>query len=67
MKYKINGHLEDHGTTYFEHMFIAFTYAYKLGIVAMVAVIHGIMPFTFNGTYVGDKLKEIYKNKPDKE
>jgi len=51
-------HLKDHGMTYIEHMIVAFTYAYKLSIMAVVAVIHGILPCTFT-TYVSDKLKEL--------
>tara|TARA_R100001377_G_C3162793_1_gene100267 strand:+ start:532 stop:654 length:123 start_codon:yes stop_codon:yes gene_type:complete len=39
-------------------MTVAFTYAYKLSIMAVVAVIHGVLPFTFT-TYVTDKLKEL--------
>ena len=51
-------HLKDHSMSYTEHMIVAFTYAYKLSIMAIVAVIHGILPFTF-ATYVSDKLKEL--------
>ena len=51
-------HLKDHSMSYTEHMIVAFTYAYKLSIMAIVAVIHGILPFTFT-TYVSDKLKEL--------
>jgi len=55
-------HLKDHGMSYIEHMIVAFTYAYKLSIMAIVAVIHGILPFTFE-TYVTDKLKKLKDNK----
>ena len=51
-------HLKDHGMSYTKHMIVAFTYAYKLSIMAVVAVIHGIIPFAFT-TYVTDKLKEL--------
>jgi len=51
-------HLKDHGLSYIEHMVLAFTYAYKLGIMTIVAVIHGVLPFMFE-TYVSDKLKEL--------
>ena len=44
--------------SYFAHMMLAFTYAYKLGIMAIIAVIHGVIPFMFQ-TYVSDKLKEL--------
>mgnify|MGYP003643070459 CR=1 FL=1 len=53
-------HLEDRGISYGEHMILAFTYAYKLGIMTIVAIIHGILPFMFE-TYVSDKLKELNK------
>ena len=53
-------HLKDHGLSYGKHMILAFTYAYKLGIMVIVAVIHGILPFMFE-TYVSDKLKELNK------
>lgn len=51
-------HLNDHNMNYFQHMELAFTYAYKLGIMAIVAVIHGILPFMFK-TYVSDELKKL--------
>ena len=51
-------HLKDHNMTYFQHMKLAFTYAYKLGIMAIIAVIHGVLPFIFK-TYVSDRLKEL--------
>lgn len=51
-------HLRDHDMSYIEHMIVAFTYAYKLNKMSLVAVIHGILPFTFT-TYVSDKLKEL--------
>jgi hypothetical protein len=51
-------HLKDHGMSYIEHMIFAFTYAYKLSIMSIVAMIHGILPFTFT-TYVSDKLKDL--------
>ena len=53
-----NNHLKKHGMSYFAHMILAFTYAYKLGIMAIIAVIHGVIPFMFQ-TYVSDKLKEL--------
>ena len=53
-------HLNDHGMSYGKHMILAFTYAYKLGIMSIVAVIHGILPFVFK-TYVSNKLKELNK------
>ena len=54
----MNNHLKKHGMSYFAHMALAFTYVYKLGIMAIVAVIHGVIPFMFQ-TYVSDKLKEL--------
>ena len=51
-------HLKKHGMSYFAHMILAFTYAYKLGIMTIVAIIHGVLPFMFE-TYVSDKLKEL--------
>lgn len=51
-------HLKDHDMSYIEHMIVAFTYAYKLGIMTFVAIIHGIIPFIFE-TYVSNKLKEL--------
>ena len=44
--------------SYFAHMILAFTYAYQLGIMTIVAIIHGVLPFIFQ-TYVSDKLKEL--------
>ena len=44
--------------SYFEHMMLAFRYAYSLGIMTIIAIIHGILPFMFQ-TYVSDKLKEL--------
>ena len=55
-------HLKNHGMSYIEHMVVAFTYAYKLGVMSIVAVIHGILPFIFE-TYVTDKLKKLKDNK----
>ena len=57
----MNNHLKKHGMSYVVHMIVAFTYAYKLSIMAIVAIIHGILPFTFE-TYVSDKLKELNKD-----
>ena len=54
----MNKHLKKHDMSYFTHMMLAFTYAYKLGIMTIVAIIHGILPFMFQ-TYVSDKLKEL--------
>ena len=51
-------HLKDHDMSYIKHMIVAFTYAYKLFLMATIAVIHGILPFVFT-TYVTDKLKEL--------
>jgi hypothetical protein len=51
-------HLQNHGKTYIQHLLIAWTYAYKLGIMAIIAFIHGILPFAFQ-TYVTDKIKEM--------
>ena len=51
-------HLKDHGMTYFQHMRLAFTYAYKLAIMSVVAVIHAFIPCILK-TYVTDKLKEM--------
>ena len=51
-------HLKKHGMSYFAHMALAFTYAYQLGIMTIVAIIHGILPFIFE-TYVSDKIKEL--------
>ena len=51
-------HLKKHGVSYFAHMILAFTYAYKLGIMTIIAIIHGILPFMFE-TYVSDKIKEL--------
>tara|TARA_R110000824_G_scaffold113117_1_gene262694 strand:- start:102 stop:278 length:177 start_codon:yes stop_codon:yes gene_type:complete len=58
----MNNHLKKHGMSYIAHMILAFTYAYKLSIMAIVAIIHGILPFMFQ-TYVSDKLKELNKKK----
>ena len=58
----MNNHLKKHGMSYVTHMVVAFTYAYKLSIMAIIAVIHGILPFMFE-TYVSDKLKELNKKK----
>ena len=57
----MNNHLKKHDMSYFAHMIVAFTYAYKLSIMAIVAIIHGILPFMFE-TYVSDKLKELNKD-----
>ena len=54
----MNKHLKKHGMSYFAHMALAFTYAYQLGIMTIVAIIHGILPFIFE-TYVSDKIKEL--------
>ena len=54
----MSNHLKKHGVSYFAHMILAFTYAYKLSIMAIVAIIHGILPFMFE-TYVSDKIKEL--------
>ena len=51
-------HLKKHGMSYFAHMALAFTYAYQLGIMTIVAIIHGILPFIFE-TYVSDKIKKL--------
>lgn len=53
-------HLEEHGMNYFQHMRLAFSYSYKLLKMALAAVCHAILPFTFK-TYVTDKLKELTK------
>ena len=53
-------HLDEHGMTYIQHLILAWTYAYKLGIMTIVAILHGILPFLFK-TYVSDKLKELNK------
>ena len=58
----MNNHLKKHGMSYFALMILAFTYAYKLSIMAIIAIIHGILPFMFE-TYVSDKLKELNKKK----
>ena len=58
----MNKHLKKHGMSYFAHMILAFTYAYKLGIMTIVAIIHGILPFMFE-TYVSDKIKELNNEK----
>ena len=58
----MNNHLKKHGMSYFAHMILAFTYAYKLSIMAIIAIIHGILPFMFE-TYVSDKLNELNKRK----
>ena len=50
----MNNHLKKHGISYVAHMILAFTYAYKLSIMAIIAIIHGILPFMFE-TYVSDK------------
>ena len=57
----MNDHLKKHGISYVAHMILAFTYAYKLGIMTIIAIIHGILPFMFE-TYVSDKLKELNKD-----
>ena len=57
----MSNHLKKHGMSYLAHMIVAFTYAYKLGIMAIVAIIHGLLPFMFE-TYVSDKLKELNKD-----
>ena len=54
----MNKHLKKHGMSYFAHMTLAFSYAYQLGIMTIVAIIHGVLPFMFQ-TYVSDKLKEL--------
>ena len=51
-------HLREHNLTYMQHLRLAWTYAYKLIIMSLVAIIHGILPFMFT-TYVSDKLKEL--------
>jgi len=51
-------HLKDHGMSYFQHMGVALTYAYKLAILFIVAIIHAFIPCIFK-TYVTDKLKEM--------
>ena len=51
-------HLKDHGMTYFQHMRLAFTYAYKLAFMAIAAVIHAFIPCILK-TYVSNKLKEM--------
>ena len=53
-------HLEDHKMTYIQHLRLAWTYAYKLLIMSLVATIHGLLPFVFK-TYVSGKLKELMK------
>jgi len=53
-------HLRDHDMTYIQHLRLAWTYAFKLMIMSLVAVIHGILPFVLT-TYVSDKLKELNK------
>jgi len=53
-------HLKEHGMTYIQHLILAWTYALKLMVMSLVAVVHGILPFLFT-TYVSDKLKELNK------
>jgi len=53
-------HLEDHGMSYIQHLILAWTYALKLAVMALVAVVHGIIPCVFT-TYVSDKIKELNK------
>ena len=58
----MNKHLKKHGMSYFAHMALAFRYAYQLGIMTIIAIIHGILPFIFE-TYVSDKIKELNNEK----
>ena len=53
-------HLKEHNMTYIQHLILAWTYAYKLMVMSLIAVVHGILPFAFK-TYVSDKLKELNK------
>ena len=51
-------HLKNHELNYFQHMLLAFTYAGKLALLSIIAIIHGIIPFMFE-TYVTDELKKL--------
>ena len=54
-------HLEEVKMTYFNHMYYAFSYAFKSASASIIFIIHGIFPDTF--THLGyDLTKDIIRS-----
>ena len=48
------------GETYFEHMWCALKFCFKLQVLSLIINIHALLPFLFE-TYVGDEIEKINK------
>jgi len=51
---------DDHNTTYYGHLKIAFGFAKTFFKVTLAALCHGLFPWMFK-TYASDTVKEVYK------
>ena len=59
MKNIFTEHPKSIGESYFKHFVFAVSTGIKLLLWGLIAVIHGILPFTFK-TYVSSRIKELY-------
>ena len=51
-------HLEEIEETYFKHFFRALTMSFNLLIMALVCLVHALLPFIFT-SYVSKNIREI--------
>jgi hypothetical protein len=59
MKNIFTEHPESVGETYFQHFNFAFGVGLKLIFWGFIAIIHGVLPFTFK-TYVSQRITKLY-------
>jgi len=59
MKNFFTTHPKSVGETYFQHLRFALSTGLRLILMGFVAVIHGILPFTFQN-YVSIRIKALY-------
>lgn len=59
MKNLFTSHPKSVGETYFQHLSFALGTGFQLILWGIVALIHGIFPFTFK-TYVSTRIKTLY-------
>ena len=59
MKNIFTDHPESVGESYSQHFLFAFNVGLRLILWGIVALIHGIFPFTFK-TYVSSRIKDLY-------
>ena len=51
-------HLDDHQMNYFEHLWFAWKFAFELFYLGIIAMIHGLLPWTHETT-VSDRIIDM--------